>query len=52
VLGQQPPASPLEFARLLLDHYIVSEERTYETIYTIYDIDRSKIVVFLKGVNL
>lgn len=52
VLGQQPPAGPLEFAQLLLDHYIVSEERTYETIYTIYDIDRSKIVVFLKGVNL
>jgi hypothetical protein len=51
-LGQQPPASPLEFAQLLLDHYIVSEERTYETIYTINDIDRSKIVVFLKGVNL
>ncbi|MBD2867515.1 hypothetical protein [Paenibacillus arenilitoris] len=51
MLGQRPPAGPLEFARLLLDHYIVSEERSYETIYTIYDLDRSKIVVFLKGVN-
>lgn len=46
------PASPLEFAALLLDHYIVSEQQTYETIYTIYDMDRSKIVVFLKGVHL
>lgn len=51
-LGQQSPASPMEFAQLLLDHYIVSEQRTYETIYTIYDMDRSKIVVFLKGVNV
>ncbi|MDQ8736302.1 hypothetical protein [Paenibacillus sp. LHD-38] len=46
------PASPLEFAQLLLDHYIVSEQKTYETVYTVYDMDRSKIVVFLKGVNL
>lgn len=51
-LAQQAPASPLEFAQLLLDHYIVSDQRTYETIYTIYDMDRSKIVIFLKGVNL
>jgi hypothetical protein len=51
-LAQRAPASPLEFAALLLDHYIVSEQKTYETVYTIYDMDRSKIVVFLKGVNL
>lgn len=51
-LTQQPPSSPLEFAQLLLDHYIVNEQRTYETIYTIYDMDRSKIVIFLKGVNI
>ncbi|WP_337103731.1 hypothetical protein [Paenibacillus sp. YIM B09110] len=52
VLAMRPPASPLDFAQLLLDHYIVSERSTYETVYTIYDMDRSKIVVFLKGVNL
>jgi hypothetical protein len=51
-LAQPSPASTLEFAQLLLDHYIVSEQRTYETIYTIYDMDRSKIVVFLKGMSL
>lgn len=51
-LALPAPSVPLEFAQLLLDHYIVSELRTYETIYTIYDMDRSKIVIFLKGVNL
>ncbi|WP_028610273.1 hypothetical protein [Paenibacillus harenae] len=50
-LGQPSPESPLAFAQLLLDHYIVSQERAYETIYTIYDMDRSKIVVFLKGAD-
>ncbi|MGO4373436.1 hypothetical protein AB4Z21_22260, partial [Paenibacillus sp. MCAF20] len=52
VLAMRPLAGQLDFAQLLLDHYIVSERSTYETVYTIYDMDRSKIVVFLKGVNL
>lgn len=52
VLGQRPLANPLDFAQLLLDHYIVSEQQSYETVYTVYDMDRSKLIIFLKGVNL
>ncbi|WP_141680284.1 hypothetical protein [Bacillus sp. FJAT-26390] len=51
-LAQPSPASPLEFAQLLLDHFIVSEQHAFETVYTIYDMDRSKIVVFLKAGSL
>lgn len=50
-LRRLAPAAPLEFAQLLLDHYIVTEGHTYETVYTVYDMDRSKIVIFLKEVN-
>lgn len=52
VLGLRQPSSPIEYAQLLLDHYIVTGQSTYETVYTIFDMDRNKIVIFLKGVAM
>ncbi|MCM3786136.1 hypothetical protein M3231_24560 [Neobacillus mesonae] len=42
------PSSAIEVARLLLDHYIVHREDTYESIYTVLDTDRSRVVLYLK----
>jgi hypothetical protein len=45
------PNGAAEIAELLLDHYIVTEERTYESIYTVLDTDRHKALFYLKEVT-
>ncbi len=42
------PVSPLEFVRTLLDHYMVAGGRAYESLYTVYDMDRNAIIWMLK----
>lgn len=42
---------PLEIAQLLLDHYLVVQDTTYETVYSVLDTDRNKAVFYLKEVN-
>lgn len=42
------PEGPLEIARLLLDHYVVANGRTHETIYSVFDADRNKVVFYMK----
>lgn len=43
-----PSLITMEISRMLLDHYIVRNEITYEIIYTVLDMDRKKIVFYLK----
>lgn len=43
---------PLKIAGLLLDHYLVQYEQTYENVYSVFDRDRRKVILFLKGVEL
>ncbi|QYR23620.1 hypothetical protein KZ483_12400 [Paenibacillus sp. sptzw28] len=45
------PGEAAEIAQLLLDHYIVTDERTYECIYTVMDTDRRKALFYLKEVK-
>ncbi|RAP78372.1 hypothetical protein [Paenibacillus montanisoli] len=42
----------LAIARLLLDHYLVKQERTYESLYTVLDDDRNKVLFYLKEVHV
>lgn len=50
VLSQSTDLS--ELAQMLLDHYLVVRGRTYESLYSVFDTDRSKIVFYLKEVLL
>ncbi|GAK41385.1 hypothetical protein PUW24_05705 [Paenibacillus urinalis] len=43
-----PLSSTMDIARLLLDHYLVHRDETYESVYTVFDTDRSKVVLYLK----
>lgn len=43
-----PTSSPLEIARLLLDHLIVVQDDTYEMVYSALDTDRKKVMIYLK----
>ncbi|USB31885.1 hypothetical protein [Paenibacillus sp. YPG26] len=48
-----PSLITTEIARMLLDHYIVKNDKTYEIIYSVLDMDRNKVVFYLKEeVNL
>jgi len=42
----------LEIAKLLLDHYIVDNEKTFETLYTVFDPMRSRVMFYMKEVSL
>lgn len=42
---------PLKIAQLLLDHYLVIQDTTYENVYSILDTDRNKVLFFLREVN-
>ncbi|MNR52333.1 hypothetical protein D3C85_1721590 [compost metagenome] len=43
-----PSLITMEIARMLLDHYLVKNETTYEIIYSVLDMDRNKVVFYLK----
>ncbi|MNH85347.1 hypothetical protein D3C87_456860 [compost metagenome] len=43
-----PSMITMEIARMLLDHYLVKNETTYEIIYSVLDMDRNKVVFYLK----
>ncbi|WP_211747358.1 hypothetical protein [Paenibacillus sp. Marseille-Q4541] len=41
-------SSPLEIAKLLLDHLIVHRDETYEMVYSTFDSDRGIVMIYLK----
>lgn len=41
-------SSPIEIARLLLDHLIVIQDDTFEMVYSALDSDRGKVMIYLK----
>lgn len=49
---RSPTEAPLHIAQLLLDHYLVVDGRTYETVYSALDHERKKVVFYLSEVNL
>lgn len=48
----RPAYQTLELAQLLLDHYYVERGHTYEHVYSVLDLDRRKVNLFLKGVDV
>ncbi|GIP23950.1 hypothetical protein [Paenibacillus sp. J22TS3] len=42
------PLGNMELARMLLDHYMVRGGITYEVIYSVFDMDRRKVLFYLK----
>ncbi len=44
--------SPLDMAQVLLDHYRTEGNITYELLYITLDIDRQKVMVFMREVNI
>ncbi|WP_308634131.1 hypothetical protein [Paenibacillus silvisoli] len=49
-LTRTPDAQAI--AMLLLDHYLVKQDRTYESLYTVLDDDRNKVLFYLKEVHI
>ncbi|RUT36538.1 hypothetical protein EJP77_00060 [Paenibacillus zeisoli] len=43
-----PSLITMEIARMLLDHYLVKNDTTYEIVYSVLDMDRNKVVLYLK----
>jgi len=41
-----------DIAQLLLDHYLVDHEKTFETLYTVFDPLRNKVMFYMKEVSL
>ncbi|MBP3964141.1 hypothetical protein [Paenibacillus lignilyticus] len=41
-----------DIARLLLDHYLVKQNRTFESLYSVLDDDRNKVVLYMKEAHV
>ncbi|SDW12818.1 hypothetical protein [Paenibacillus sp. CF384] len=50
--GLFPTHGSQDIARLLLDHYLVKQTRTFESLYSVLDDDRNKVVLFMKEVHV
>jgi hypothetical protein len=48
----EPAANLLDIAQMLLDHYLIIEGHTYETIYSLFDSDRKKVIFYLSEADL
>ncbi|WP_199614118.1 hypothetical protein [Paenibacillus alkalitolerans] len=47
-----PDDGLIDIARMLLDHYLIIEGHTYETIYSLLDNDRNKVVFYVREVDI